>query len=70
MVGVHKGVPPKIRRANPLEAHWIESSLMFRSAVLQEFNRLVREGIHVTDLPQVEQAALEPLTEAMAFAPT
>jgi len=45
-------VGPKIERvlrafadANPHEAHWIESSLKFRSAVLEEFNRVVRDGV-------------------------
>jgi hypothetical protein len=60
-------VPPKIERAlqafakaNPHEAHWIESRLMFRSAVLEEFSRLVREGIQGVDSPEMEESEPEP----------
>jgi hypothetical protein len=45
-------VPPKIEcalcafaRAHPEEAHCINRNLKFRSRVLQEFERLVRDGL-------------------------
>src|SRR6266404_9993545 len=59
-------VPPKIERAlqafakaNPREAHWIESTLKFREAVGREFERLVRDGVPVADLPEVEEVELD-----------
>ena len=49
-------VPPRIERvllafaqAHPEEAHSIEKSLKFRQAVAREFERLVREGISVSE---------------------
>ena len=42
-------------RAHPEEAHSIARSLNFRSCVLLEFDRLVREGIPVGDLQGVEE---------------
>lgn len=69
-------VPPKVERAlcafakaNPHEAHWIELTLKFRSRVLEVFERLVREGIPVADLPEVEEMELGASTEAVTFAP-
>lgn len=35
---------------------------------MSHFERLVREGVLVVDLPEVEQTELEPFTEAVAFA--
>lgn len=65
-------VPLKIERvlkafaeANPHEAHWIESSLKFRLAVLSEFERLVREGLPAVDLPEGEEPESEPLVDAV-----
>ena len=56
--------------AFPEDAHWIERTLMFRSTVLEEFNRLVREGVSMTDLPEAEETESEPFTEAMAVVAT
>ncbi|SRR6266851_7172352 len=41
--------------ANPEEAHSIERSLKFRFLVAQEFDRLMREGIAVADLQEVDE---------------
>lgn len=55
-------VGPKIERvlrafarANVEDAYWIDSNLKFRQAVVSEFNRLLREGPPVPDLPEVEE---------------
>jgi hypothetical protein len=55
-------VPPRTERvlrafarAHTENAHWIEASLRFRKSVLLEFERLVRDGIPVTDLQEVEE---------------
>jgi hypothetical protein len=60
-------VPPKTERvlrafarAHPEEAYSIERSLKFRQAVAQEFERLVREGVPVADVPQEEESELDP----------
>jgi hypothetical protein len=55
-------------RAFPEEAPFIERLLKFSSAVLEQFNRLVREGVSTTDLLDVEETDSEPFAEAMAFA--
>ena len=39
---------------NPAEAHWIESTIKFRQAVAREFEHLVREGVAVAEIPEVE----------------
>jgi len=64
-------VPPKTERLlrtfamkNPVEAHWIESTIKFRQAVAEEFERLVREGVAVTEVPEVEEPGLDPIEEA------
>ncbi len=56
-------VPPKTERLlrtfamkNPAEAHWIEST---RQAVAREFERLVREGVAVAEMPEVEESELD-----------
>jgi hypothetical protein len=41
--------------ANPEEAHGIERSLKFRFLVAQEFERLVREGIPLAELQEVDE---------------
>lgn len=68
-------VPPKIERAlqafakaNPHEAHWIESSLKFRQVVLEEFERLVGASVSVADLPEEEELELDPSDETYAIA--
>lgn len=40
-------------QAHPKEAPGVERILMFRQAVGREFERLVRAGIPVADLPEV-----------------
>jgi len=57
------GVPPKIERKlrlyaamNPAEACWVERILMFRNAVAQEFDLLVRAGAAASELPEMEEA--------------
>lgn len=57
------GVPSKIDRKlrlyaamNPAEARWIEKILMFRKFVAEEFERLVRDGGGVSELPEMEEA--------------
>src|SRR6266851_178755 len=42
-------------RAHPENAAFIEKSLKFRILVAQEFGRLVREGISLAELPEVEE---------------
>ena len=66
-------VPPKIEhtlrafaRANTRDAHWIESRLMFREAVLREFECLVRDGIPAS-FAEVEDLELGASTETLAF---
>jgi hypothetical protein len=48
-------------RMHAEDAHWIESCLKFRSRVLEEFERLVREGVPVADELEVEES--EPAVE-------
>jgi hypothetical protein len=42
-----------IVRRNPDDAWWIERSLESRRKVLVDFNRLVRDGLAVLDLPEL-----------------
>lgn len=67
-------VPAKIERAlrafavaHVQDSHWIFASLKFREAVAQEFERLVRGGVPVTDFPEAEEMELGASTEAVAF---
>lgn len=67
-------VPPKIERAlraftqaRLQEVHWIESTLMFREAVLCEFERLIREGASVGEFPELEAMESGASSEAVAF---
>ena len=41
-------------------AWWICRALMFGRAVLDEFNRLMRDGLPVPDLPEVEKPSPMP----------
>lgn len=68
-------VPPKTERLlrtfamkNPAEAHWIESSIKFRQAVAREFERLVREGAAVAEIPEVEELELDAVEESYVSA--
>lgn len=68
-------VPPRIERAlsafaraHPEEAYFVERTLMFRQAVLREFERLVSEGFPATEFTEVEEMKLGASTEALAFA--
>ena len=55
-------------RANPDDGEWIEATLKFRSDVLEEFNRLVRDGIPATPLAEIADSPLSLFTDALAFA--
>ena len=68
-------VPPLIERvlrtfaqAHPEEAHSIDRNLKFRLSVARQFERLVREGVPVADLPEVEEPELDAAEETYAFA--
>jgi hypothetical protein len=68
-------VPPLVERvllafarAHPEEAHGIEKNLKFRQAVLEEFERLVRDGVSVADLPEVEESEFDATEETYAVA--
>jgi len=68
-------VQPKIERvlrafaqAHPEEANGIEKSLKFRQAVGREFERLVRDGVPATDLPEVEAMESGAAEETYAVA--
>ena len=68
-------VPPRIEcalrafgRAHPEEAHSIERTLKFRLSVAREFERPVREGVPVADLPDVEKSELDAPEETFAVA--
>jgi hypothetical protein len=68
-------VPPAIGRAlrtftetHPEDACWIEAVLKFRSRVLQEFERLVRDGVPVLELPEIEEPELDAREETYAEA--
>ena len=45
----------------------MDRTLKFRVAGLEEFERLVRDGLPI-DLPEVEEAESEPFVEAVVFA--
>jgi hypothetical protein len=67
-------VPPRTERilrfyaqAHPEEAHAVESNLKFRNSVAREFERLVREGIPVAELPE-EESELDGTEESYAVA--
>jgi len=68
-------VPPKTERLlrtfaskNPAEAHWIESTIKFRQAVASEFERLVREGVAVAEMPELEESELDAVEATCADA--
>jgi hypothetical protein len=68
-------VPPKIEhalrafaRAHPEEAHGIESAIKFRQAVAREFERLVREGIAIAEMPEGEESELDATEATCAHA--
>ena len=68
-------VPPLIERvllafarAHTEEAYSIDRNLKFRLAVAREFERLVREGVPVADLPEVEELELDAAKETYAVA--
>jgi hypothetical protein len=42
-------------RAHPEEAHFTDRTLKFREAVTREFERLVRDGVQVVDLPELRE---------------
>lgn len=67
-------VPPRIEsalrayaQAYPEESYFVNRTLKFRVAVLEEFERMVLAGLQV-DLPEVEETESEPFIEAVAFA--
>jgi hypothetical protein len=47
-------------QAHPEEKHLVDSALMFRQAVLAEFNRLVSDGVPVNQSPLGETAVEQP----------
>lgn len=58
-------VPPETERAlrafaraHAEDSPWIEASLNFRLDVAREFERMMREGITETDLPELEESEL------------
>lgn len=53
---------------HPEEAHFIETTLKFRSRVLQDFEHLVRGGLPVVDLPETEESHLDGAGETYAVA--
>ncbi len=55
-------------RAHPEEAHSIHRILNFRSCVLLEFERLVREGIAVAELQEVNEPESDAAEETYAVA--
>jgi len=55
-------------KMNPAEAHWIESSIKFREVVAREFERLVREGAAVAEMPEVEESELDAVEATCADA--
>ena len=64
-------IPPKIKKvlrdfalADPVEAPFIVQAIKFRAAVLETFNRVVREGVQAVDLPEVKETDLEPAEAA------
>jgi len=68
-------VPPRIERVlrayartNAEDAYWIEANLKFRQAVGREFERLVREGVPVVELPEVEKPERDTTGRAFANA--
>jgi hypothetical protein len=66
-------VPPRIERmlrafarAHPEEAYAVGKSLKFRQAVGRELEALVREGVPVADVPEVEESEPGVAEEAIA----
>src|SRR5689334_22275085 len=55
-------------RTHPEEAHFIEAGLKFRQSVAREFERLVREGVPVADLPEADESASCVIEETFADA--
>jgi hypothetical protein len=67
------GVPLETERAlrafaqaHPGDVGWIEVALKFRQAVAREFERLVREGVPVVELPEIEEPELDATEETYA----
>jgi len=56
------------RQSATEEARSVEKSLKFRQAVLEEFERLVREGVPVADLPGVDEPGFDAPEETYAVA--
>jgi hypothetical protein len=50
------------------DSPWIEATLKFRQAVVREFERLVREGVSVVELPEIEEPGLDATEETSAGA--
>jgi hypothetical protein len=68
-------VPPHIERvlrayakAHVEDAHWIEACLKFRTAVSEEFDRLLCDGPHEIDLPGINDGELDPIEQGSAAA--
>ena len=53
---------------NPDDGEWIGATLKFRSDVLEEFDRLVRDGVPVTGYAEAEECEPSVFVEAVAFA--
>jgi len=63
-----EGVLLAFARARPEEAHSIDQNLKFRQAVGREFECLVRGGVPVADLPEVEEQESDAAEETYAVA--
>jgi hypothetical protein len=55
-------------QAYPGEAYFVDRALKFRASVLEEFERLVRKGVPVANLPEVEETELDASEEALVGA--
>jgi hypothetical protein len=55
-------------QAHPEEAYSIERNLKFRPSVAREFERLVREGVPVAELPNEDEPELGAAEESSAVA--
>ena len=53
-------------KAHPEDAHFIVRCLKFRSRVLLEFERLVRDGVPVAELLKVEESERDTAGKAFA----
>jgi hypothetical protein len=50
------------------DAHWIEACLKFRQAVAAEFERLLCTGAKGIDLPEGDDAELDPVEQGIEAA--